>query len=119
MKKLLMISVCLTGLNFFGFGMDNPGSTGSTEQVVVDNDELRVVEFTSEPGKDVCGIGMHSHEPHLTIVLTDGSVRVTSKDGQSAEYQLDSGAAIWFEADTHEAVNSGTQEMKVMLVYLK
>jgi hypothetical protein len=119
MKKFLLISVCLAGLGLYSFGNNNPEPTGSTEQVVVDNDELRVVEFTSEPGKDVCGKGMHTHDPHLTIVLTDGAVRVTTKDGQSEEYQLNSGTAIWFDADTHKAINSGKGEMKVMLVYLK
>ena len=118
MKKLLLFSLFAAGLFLNGIAKD-PVRAENSEQVVVDNDKVRVVEFVSTPGKDVCGAGMHSHDAHLTIVLTDGKVKITTKEGESQELELKSGTSIWFDPDTHKAVNSGSTELKVLLVYLK
>lgn len=118
MKKILLISACLVGLFINGISQGtNPEPDDG--QVIIDNDKLRVVEFISSPGKSVCGPGMHDHDQHLTILLSDGKVKITAPDHQSQEYELKSGTTLWSEAETHEAVNVGDNVIQVLLVYLK
>lgn len=94
---------------------DEPG-----EKVILENDKMKVVEHVSLPQGDVCGIGMHHHEPHLTIVLSDAKVRITPENGETQEVEVKSGTTIWFDAaETHSVVNLGDQPTKMILVYLK
>ena len=39
-------------------------------RVVLENDRVRVLEFNAKPGMGVCGVGMHSHPAHLTVLLS-------------------------------------------------
>lgn len=94
-------------------------SKESSEKVIVDNDKMKVVEFVSSPHGDVCGEGMHHHEPHLTVVLTDAKVQVTSEEGEAQDLEVKSGTSIWFESETHSVINIGDEPAKMLLVYLK
>ncbi len=80
---------------------------------------MKVVEYVSTPGKDVCGKGMHSHTPHLTIMLTDALVTVTTPGGKVQNYDIKAGFASWFEADTHIVINNGLMPVRAYLIELK
>ncbi|MEL0456965.1 cupin domain-containing protein [Flavobacteriaceae bacterium SZ-1-7] len=98
----------------------NQETPESGEKVIIDNDKIKVIEHFSLPQGDVCGLGMHYHEPHLTIVLTDAKVKITPENGDAQEIEVESGTSIWFgDADTHAVINSGDQPTKMILVYLK
>ena len=105
-------------LNGFGFAV-----YGKTQQdaikVILENDKLKVTEYTSTPGKDVCGKGKHTHAPHLSILLTDAIVTVTTPDGKTQMFDLKAGSTFWSEAETHIAINSGSKIAKAYLVELK
>lgn len=94
-------------------------ASGQSKEVVLNNNELKVVKFVSRPKGNVCGIGMHHHAPHLTVALTDAKVKITDSGGKSQEVTIKSGAAIWFEAETHAVINTGNKPTKFLLVYLK
>jgi hypothetical protein len=49
-----------------------------SERVILDNPRVRVIEYTSKPRGDVCGIGSHSHPAHVTIVLSASRDRATN-----------------------------------------
>ncbi len=117
MKYLLLLPMLF--LNSISIGQ-NPITNDFGEKVLIDNDKMKVVEHVSQPKGDVCGVGMHHHEPHLTIVLTDAKVRFTPENGQPQEMEVKSGTSIWFDADeTHSVSNIGIQPTKMILVYLK
>ena len=98
----------------------NQKASESGEKVIIDNDKIKVVEHVSQPKGDVCGLGMHHHEPHLTIVLSDAKVRITPENGEPQEMEVKSGTSIWFDAaETHSVSNIGNQPTKMILVYLK
>jgi len=98
----------------------NQEALESVEKVIIDNDKMKVIEHFSLPLGDVCGPGMHHHEPHLTIVLTDAKVKITPENGEAQEIEVKSGTSIWFDAEeTHSVINSGDQPTKMLLVYLK
>lgn len=117
MKNLLFFPLLLLCVVSIG---QNPETNLSGEKVLIDNDKIKVVEHVSNPTGDVCGVGMHHHEPHLTIVLTDAKVRITPENGQPQEMEVKSGTSIWFDAaETHSVSNIGNQPTKMILVYLK
>ena len=66
-------------------------------RVALENDKLRVLEYTSRPGMGVCGDGMHSHPAHLTVLLSTGKVRIKTPDGK-VEVHSDSRSARYFGA---------------------
>jgi hypothetical protein len=88
-------------------------------RVALENDRLRVLEFTSRPGLGVCGTGMHSHPAHLTIALTAAKVRVRTPDGKSFVAENKPGDVFWSEAETHETENIHGRDTRALLIELK
>ena len=87
-------------------------------RVVLENDSTRVLEFMSRPGAGVCGIGKHSHPPHLLVCLSDAKVRVTLADGRQIEAVNKFGDVIWGEAETHTTENIAGP-MRALLIEFK
>ena len=118
MKQLFLASICFFGFTIYG-KCQRDIRVSDTIKVILENDKLRVTEYSSTPGKDVCGKGMHTHAPHLSILLTDAFVRQTTADGKVQDFDLKAGTTFWSEADTHIAINSGNKPAKAYLIELK
>ena len=118
MKHLILSAFCLLGFCVYG-NSQQAGVVKDTIRTVLENDKLKVMEYVSTPGKDACGKGLHSHAPHLTILLTDASIRLTTKDGKEQDFDLKAGSTLWSEADTHIAINNGSKPVKAYLVEIK
>jgi hypothetical protein len=88
-------------------------------RVVLENDRLRVVEFNSKPGMGICGTGMHSHPPHLTVALSPARVRVKLPDGKVFEPENKLGDVFWTEAETHETENLTGHNVRALIIELK
>ena len=89
-------------------------------RVVFENDKLRALEYNSRPGMGVCGNGTHSHPAHLTVVLSGGSVRIRTPDGNVVtKDDIPQGAVFWSEAETHETENISGNNMRSLLIELK
>jgi hypothetical protein len=88
-------------------------------KVVLENDHLRVLEYASRPGMGVCGNGMHSHPPHLTVAITPAKVRVKLPDGKMIVAEQKPGDVFWSEAETHETENISGRDMRALVVELK
>lgn len=118
MKHLLLFTIYI--LVFAVYCKSQQSNIPSnTTKVVLENDKLKVVEYSSTTGKDMCGRGLHSHAPHLTIFLTDAIVKVTTTDGKAQGFDLKAGTTLWSESDTHIAVNNGRKPAKVYLIEVK
>jgi quercetin dioxygenase-like cupin family protein len=86
-------------------------------KVLLDNDQVRVLDFQSKAGDKV---PMHSHPVYVTYGLAGaGKTRFTSADGKSTEQPVKSGQALWHEAETHASEYSGTGTIHVLLIELK
>ena len=114
MKSLLMLA-CLMCVSHLLSGQSKP----EDHKLVIENDNVRVYEYDSKPGKDVCGLGKHSHPEHLTVMLTDANVTITSPDGKVTSAKMKAGTTFWSEAESHTVINSGASEVKCQLVELK
>jgi hypothetical protein len=88
-------------------------------RVVLENDRLRVVEFNSKPGMGICGTGMHSHPPHLTVALSPARVRVKLPNGKVFEPENKLGDVFWAEAETHETENLTGHNVRALIIELK
>ncbi len=87
-------------------------------RVVLENAHMRVLEYNSRPGMGVCGDGIHSHPPHLTIMLTPAQVHVRDSSHNLVMAQK-TGDVFWSEAVTHETENVSGADVRLLIVELK
>jgi len=118
MKQLFVVAIWLLAFSLYGRSQQNHIAS-DTIKVILENDKVKVTEYSSTPGKDICGKGKHSHAPHLSILLTDAIVRLTTSDGKTRDFDLKSGSTFWSEAETHIAINNGNKPAKVYIVEVK
>lgn len=91
----------------------------ATERVVLENPRVRVLEYTSKPHGDVCGVGTHSHPAHVTIVLSSAHDRATNVGGKPEDSDMKVGDVYWSDGETHTDVNTGKTDSRVIVVELK
>lgn len=118
MKTSLSLFFLLFLCSSFTFAQKSHNADGSGT-IVLNNDKVEVVEFVGEPQGNVCGLGKHHHDAHLTVALSDASVLITTPDGKQQTAEIPAGAAIWFDAGTHSVINEGSRKTNLLLVYLK
>lgn len=87
--------------------------------VLLDNDRVRVLAYSSRPGLGVCGQGTHSHPPHVTIAMTPIKARVTGPDGKVFVAENKAGDVFWEDAVTHAVENIGGAGSVAYLIELK
>ncbi len=87
-------------------------------RLVLDNDKVRVLEFTARPGMGVCGVGIHSHPAHVTVLLTPAKVRV-AQNGRATLVEMKAGDSFYEPAVTHEVENYGGGEVRSLIIELK
>lgn len=86
-------------------------------KVVFENEQVRVLVATYEPGSTV---PMHRHPDHVVFALTGGR-RVTSRAGDASggeEAAVSSGAAVFEKAGMHEVEVAGPTATRAILVEL-
>lgn len=88
-------------------------------KVIIDNDNVKVTSFEGNPGKDVCGMGKHSHGAHLTVLLTDANFTITTPDGKTTSQKALAGTTFWSDPETHIVINSGTTTIKAQVIEYK
>lgn len=80
-----------------------------------ENDRIRVIEVTFQPGQK---IAVHSHPDHVAYLLSGGKLSVTTNE-KTEEIEVKTGDVVWFDAVTHEASNAGNTEVRILVVELK
>ena len=116
-----MKTILALAFGVFGFSAIAKSQTISqdTTRVILENSKLKVTEYVSTAGKDVCGKGKHYHGAHLSILLTDAKVQVINADGKAQLFELPAGTTFWSEPETHVAINNGTKTVRAYIVELK
>lgn len=98
------------------FAQDPITTSPQYYKVLIDNDEIRVVEFHLKPGEVE---PMHSHSRGFVYALSDAKLKVTVPDKKSEEIVIKAGEAHWREPVTHAIENIGTTEARAIAVELK
>jgi len=88
-------------------------------KVLVDNDQVRVLEYIGKPRLGVCGQGMHSHPDHVTVVSVDAKVKVTLPDGKSFVVENKAGDVFFEPAGMHSVENIGGRDTRSILIEMK
>ena len=88
-------------------------------RVVLENDKVRVLDYASEPGTGVCGVGKHWHPAHVTVQLTPVKLRLTPDGGSSTEIDVPAGAVFWEPAVMHTTENIGRGSAHAYIVEIK
>ena len=100
-----LIVLALAGLG--GIAASTPAKNFVPEEykVLFENDRTRVLEYHTNSGKNVCGLGMHSHPAHVYIMLTDAKLRIVTPEGKESIEDDKAGDVGWEPAVTHRAEN--------------
>ncbi|HYQ85924.1 MAG TPA: hypothetical protein VES59_01640 [Bacteroidota bacterium] len=88
-------------------------------KVILENDKVRVTEYTAKPHEGVCGVGMHSHPAHLTVILQQAKVRVTLPGGKPVDKEPRKDLVFWSEAGTHSVENIDTVIRHALIIDIK
>lgn len=108
-----------------------------TGKVLLDNDKIRITQYISKPGEDVCGAGSHSHGDHATVLLTDATVKTIEADKSIAietyladkhlytvmkngkTFRIDTNGTFWVKGTTHSVTNTGKKILKCYIIETK
>jgi beta-alanine degradation protein BauB len=82
---------------------------------VMENDRVRVLKVVFKPGDKAV---THHHPDHVIYVLKGGKMQLTS-EGKTDTLDLQTGQAVFLNAQNHEAINLGNSEIDLIVVELK
>lgn len=118
-RRNLLLLAALATLPEELFAQDAARAKPDSYRVALDNDQLRVLDYRARPGMAVCGTGMHSHPPHLTVAVTRQKVRDRQSNGTTIIAELNAGDVFWSPAVTHETENLLGVDSRALIVELK
>lgn len=81
-----------------------------------ENEHARLCEVTVKPGATV---PTHSHPQHLAYAVTPGKIRITKVGAEPTDIELSAGQVLWIPAETHTGMNTGTAEVKLLVIEFK
>ena len=85
--------------------------------VLLDNSQVRVVEYTLRPGERD---QWHTHPSKVSYVVSGGQLRIHLADGTSFLSDETQGTAVWMDAlPRHYAENVGRTDVKIVLTEVK
>lgn len=85
-------------------------------KTLYENDAVRIVEHTLEPGQTE---PMHGHPPMFVYFLADAHVEISSPDGSTFEEDLIHGLTLDLPALEHSIENLGETSLHSILVEFK
>jgi len=121
-KTTLLLLVVAASFGFFlaRIVAQSPAKAGgAVNRVAFENEVVRVIEYSSQPGGPQCGFGKHSHPAHLAILLTDSKVRVVADDGKVTIEDGKAGEMFWEPAATHEVADISGKDGRCYLIEVK
>lgn len=86
-------------------------------KILLENVHVRVVEYVLRPGERD---RWHTHPPKVSYVVTGGTLRITTEEGQSFLTDEKAGSASWMDTlGRHFAQNVGKTPVRIVLVEIK
>ena len=87
-----------------------------TVKVILENDRVRVIESTVQPGTLQA---KHSHPATIVYYLTASKVKSEGPDGKLVVAERKAGEVAYRQPLTHSAENVGTTPAKTLVIELK
>jgi quercetin dioxygenase-like cupin family protein len=86
-------------------------------KVLLENQHVRVLEYVLLPGERD---QWHTHPPKVSYVVSGGTLRITTDDGQSFLSDEKLGSASWMDGlGKHFAQNVGETPVRIVLIEVK
>ncbi len=85
-------------------------------KVLLENDVVRVYEFTLKPGERM---PVHSHPDTSLYSLTDARLEVTASGGKPEVMSFVAGQSYFHGPVTHDGVNTGTTVCHLIITEIK
>jgi len=112
----LLLAVLTVGTARVALAQDPVKLSPAMYKVLLDNDQVRVLEFRAKPGQSE---PMHSHPAMTVYDISGGRIRLTTPDGKTEILDSKSGTAVWSAGTVHRYENVGTTETHEIIVELK
>ncbi len=84
--------------------------------LLMENDRVRVIDGHLKVGDKAA---MHSHPDHVVYVVKGGKAQFSYPSGKVEAINLETGKAIFMEAQSHEITNVGDNDIEFVVVELK
>ena len=92
-------------------------SSPANFKLLLDNDNVRMLEYTLDPGKKD---EWHTHPAKSSYVVSGGQLKVYLENGETILADEESGTASWMEAvGKHCVENVGRTPVKIILTEIK
>ncbi len=93
-------------------------ATPATAVVQVDNERVRVTEWSFTPG---AATGYHRHEyDYVVVPMTTGSLKLIGPDGSESFSQLEASVSYFREAGVeHDVINASDGDFSFVEIELK
>ena len=98
---------------------EKPPKPEAGGKIVLENDRVRVIEHSARPRMGVCGMGMHTHPPHLTIGLNEGRVKLIVPNKEPVIRDVKAGRIFWDDGGPHANQNVGSRSTRIFLIEIK
>ncbi len=86
-------------------------------EVLIENDHVRVVRYRLSPGENDA---WHTHPAKVSVVVTGGTLLISTAEGESFEVMEETGSASWMTSlGEHFAKNVGDTPVQIILVEVK
>ena len=103
-------------LSTFAYADDPVHTDGDKYKVRVENDRVRVLEYTDKPGEKT---QQHSHPSFVLVALSPFKRKITLPDGKELIREFKVGDVFWSDAQTHVGENIGGVPTHVMMIEIK
>jgi len=97
-------------------GLDPAIVNPTSITVKLANDSVRVMEAVLPPGFKEA---LHTHPPYAMYIIAGGKVRLYSADGKWRDSEFKAGDVFYSDRVTHQAENTGTSTIRVLLVEIR
>lgn len=112
------VMVITMALSFAAVVMAKDAAPTQSIEVLLDNDQVRVLEVRRSPGSKV---PMHTHPPGLlAYYFSAAKVKATLPDGKTKTVDLPAGKLFWYPNElTHAIEIMGKNDQHVLVIQLK
>jgi quercetin dioxygenase-like cupin family protein len=89
---------------------------GDKYKVLLENDQVRVLEYTDQPGQKT---QQHRHPAFVVYALSPFRRTLTLADGRVVSREFRAGDVMFSNGETHIGENAGSTATRVLMIELK
>jgi len=116
MRPGVMLALAMSLLAGPALAQDPAGSDGDKYKVVLENEEVRVLEYKDLPGEKT---HQHLHPKFVVVAVQPFKRRLTLGDGRVLNREFKAGDVLYSNGETHVGENIGSTPTHVIMIEMK